>query len=335
MEKRKKRVERGKAKVKGPKEKVRERRGWNAGDETQVTSRAEKWPARRKPPCIPPPECDVWPEEHRGENWKPAYAFIFEGKCQLCAHSCPLPKSRQLMDKFQGNTRLLHCTNHPAHSGRIVEVLPTDTCRNFKPKCWKLPRAKPQERPRCTTPRKAGGKIERIPLGDNLFALVDAADYKGEIGKHRWYATHRGINTYAMCFKNGRGTYMHRMIMRPRRGYIVDHGDGNGLNNCRDNLRVCTRRQNQANRRSHCGSSRFVGVYRHKDKWVAEIRSHGRYFYLGYFDGEVEAARARDRKAYELHGEFAYLNFPEDFAKRRQKVGAKRRGTSTGRRGKL
>ena len=49
------------------------------------------------------------------------------------------------------------------------------------------------------------------------------------------------------------------------------------------------------------------------DKWVARIRSHGKVYYLGFFDDEVEAAKARDRKAYELHGKFAYLNFPEDF----------------------
>ncbi|MGE5295665.1 MAG: AP2/ERF family transcription factor, partial [Solirubrobacterales bacterium] len=167
-------------------------------------------------------------------------------------------------------------------------------------------------------PRKRGRKVKRIPLGDGLFALVDAADYK-EISKHRWYATYRGRNVYATCFVNRKPVYMHRMIMRPRRGYIVDHKDGNGLNNCRDNLRVCTRRQNQANRRSRHGTSQFVGVYRHKNGWVAEITSHGRFYYLGYFSDEVEAAKARDRKAWELHGEFAYLNFPEDYAKKRRK----------------
>jgi len=276
---------------------------------------------------VPPPESEVWPEEYRGENWKPIYAILFAGKCQLCAHSCALPKSRQMRDKWTGMTRLLQCMNHPAHPGEIEEVLPVDTCRNFKPKCWKWPRAKRVENLRPQTTRKTGGKTERIPLGDGLFVTIDAADYK-EISQYRWYATRRGSNTYAMCFKNGRGTYMHRMIAHPRRGYIVDHKDGNGLNNCRDNLRVCTRRQNQANRRSHCGTSRFVGVYRHKDKWVAEIRSHGRYYYVGFFDDEVEAAKARDRKAYELHGEFAYLNFPEDFPP------AKQRKTTTTRAGK-
>jgi len=107
---------------------------------------------------------------------------------------------------------------------------------------------------------------------------------------------------------------MHRLIMRPRRGYVVDHIDGNGLNNRRCNLRVCTRRQNQANRGPCGGSSQFVGVSRERDKWRAEIHYRGKHIYIGIFTDEAEAAKARDRKAYELHGEYAYLNFPEDFS---------------------
>jgi len=53
-------------------------------------------------------------------------------------------------------------------------------------------------------------------------------------------------------------------------------------------------------------------VSRHGDKWIAYINYRGRHYHLGLFDDEVEAARARDRKAWELHGEFAYLNFPEE-----------------------
>ncbi|MEN6577441.1 MAG: HNH endonuclease [Phycisphaerales bacterium] len=102
--------------------------------------------------------------------------------------------------------------------------------------------------------------------------------------------------------------------MRPHKGRVVHHIDGNGLNNRCDNLQVCTPRQHLAGRGPCGGVSRFVGVYRHGDKWEARIRCHGKVYYLGYFDDEVEAAKARDRKTYELHGKFAYLNFPEDYA---------------------
>lgn len=295
------------------------------------TGRAAGRAVRRKPPRVPPPECDVWPEEYRGENWKPAYAFIFEGKCQLCAHSCPLPKSRQRMDKFQGNTRLLHCTNHPGYRGQIVEVLPTDTCRNFKPKCWKPSTARATRGPHRPVKVRPGQKVERIPLGDGIHALIDAADYP-EISKYRWYAKYEDRNIYAMGLKNGRWVYMHRVIVRPRRGYVVDHKDGNGLNNCRDNLRACTQRQNQVNRRSYRGVSRFVGVYRCGNKWKAGIGYRGKMYYLGVFDDEVQAAKARDRKAWELHGEFAYLNFPEDYAHKRRRKPTAARGTGSTRR---
>jgi hypothetical protein len=109
---------------------------------------------------------------------------------------------------------------------------------------------------------------------------------------------------------------MHRMIVQPRKGYIVDHIDHNGLNNRRSNLRVCTPRQHQANR----GPSRFVGVFFEKrgGKWQAHIMAHGKHYYLGLFDDEVKAAKARDRKAYELHGEFAYLTFSRGFSRQTQ-----------------
>jgi hypothetical protein len=88
----------------------------------------------------------MWPEECREANWKPVYAFLFADECRLCAYSCPLPKSRRLRDKFLGVTRLLHCTNHPANPGGIEEVLPTPTCRNFKAKPWRRPKAEPADR---------------------------------------------------------------------------------------------------------------------------------------------------------------------------------------------
>lgn len=269
---------------------------------------------RRRAPGVPPADHKVWPEEYRGKRWKRVYAILFAGRCQLCAYSSALPKSRQLADKWLGVTRLLLCTNRPGSGGELREVLPIDKCRNFRARSWKRQRAKRAH----TSGRRArttgDGEVRRIPLGNGLFATVDAADYE-EVSKYKWYAKRHGATVYATCIQRGRVVYMHRMIMRAGKGRIVDHIDGNGLNNRRCNLRVCTHQQNQANRGPCGGSSRFVGVHRHKDKWQAGMRCRGEYFYLGLFEDEVEAAQARDRKAYELHGAYAYLNFPEDFAK--------------------
>jgi hypothetical protein len=85
------------------------------------------------------------------------------------------------------------------------------------------------------------------------------------------------------------------------------------LNNRRCNLRVCTAAQNRANSRPCGGASGFVGVYPKGNKWRASITCRGEFYYLGLFDDPVAAAKARDRKAYELNGPYAYLNFPEDF----------------------
>ena len=269
---------------------------------------------KRRVAGVPPAESKVWPEAYRGKRWKRVYGILFGGRCQLCAYSSALPKSRQLTDKWLGLTRLLLCTNHPASGGELREVLPTDKCRNFKAKSWKRQRAKSTRTTVQPTNDGSDAEVRRIPLGNGLFATVDAADYE-RVSKHKWYAKRHGPTVYATCIRKGRVVYMHRMIMRARKGTIVDHIDGNGLNNRQCNLRLCTHQQNQANRGPCGGSSRFVGVYWNGNKWQAEMRCSGEYFYLGVFDDEVEAAKARDRKAYELHGEYAYLNFPEDFAK--------------------
>jgi hypothetical protein len=269
-------------------------------------------PAGRQVPGVPPGENAIWPEQYRGQRWRPVYGILFAGKCQLCAYSCPLPKSRQAMDKWHGQTRLLLCTNHPASRGELREVLPIDTCRNFKAKSWQPARFKRTQSHSAPAADESDPSIRRIPLGGGLFATVDAEDYE-RLSKYKWYAKRHGPTIYATCILRGRIRYMHRIVLRACKGCVVDHIDGNGLNNRRCNLRVCTHQQNQANRGPRGGSSRFVGVHRHKDKWLVGLRCRGKYYYLGLFDSEVEAAKARDRKAYELYGEYAYLNFPEDF----------------------
>jgi hypothetical protein len=77
-------------------------------------------------------------------------------------------------------------------------------------------------------------------------------------------------------------------------------------------MRNCTRQENQRNRRIVHNKSGFVGVSPYGKKWRAQIRSGGKVVYREVFDDKVEAAKARDRKAYELFGPFAYLNFPEE-----------------------
>jgi hypothetical protein len=92
----------------------------------------------------------------------------------------------------------------------------------------------------------------------------------------------------------------------------IDHIDHDGLNNRRSNLRAATSSQNKMNRRKRSGtSSAFLGVSSNGEKWRAQLVAHGQKYELGLFNSEIEAARARDAKAKELHGMFAVLNFSQ------------------------
>lgn len=101
---------------------------------------------------------------------------------------------------------------------------------------------------------------------------------------------------------------MHAFLMRPPSPLEVDHRDGDGLNNQRGNLRVCTHAQNMANRRAY-GVSRYLGVSytdRPSKPWTASCKGR----HIGSFDREIEAALAYDLVAEQVHGPFARFNCP-------------------------
>lgn len=93
------------------------------------------------------------------------------------------------------------------------------------------------------------------------------------------------------------------------------HVDGNGLNNVLSNLVAATRSQQQCSRRLQSNStSKLKGVSWHKgnELWRATITINRKSVNIGYFETDLEAARAYDKRAIELHGEFAVLNFPQE-----------------------
>lgn len=101
-----------------------------------------------------------------------------------------------------------------------------------------------------------------------------------------------------------------RIISIP--GMVVDHIDGNGLNNQKSNLRQCTYAQNKQNsRKRKRTSSQFKGVNFHKggQNWQAYITVNKKRIWLGRFNSEIEAASIYDAKARECFGEYAVTNF--------------------------
>ena len=153
--------------------------------------------------------------------------------------------------------------------------------------------------------------IKRIELTQGRFAIVDADDFD-MLSRFRWRLLRSGPNRYAINCDDGRIVRMHRLILRPPKNLWCDHINGDGLDNRKCNLRVCTPTQNSRNARprENC-TSKYKGVHfsRIKKKWIAKInKSDGRTIHIGSYDFEQDAAIAYDDKAIELFGEFAWLN---------------------------
>lgn len=153
--------------------------------------------------------------------------------------------------------------------------------------------------------------VATLDFGGGRLCQVDAADLPLVVSR-RWYPVAGGGGlVYAETTTKPR-VRLHNLLVGTK---LVDHADGNGLNNRRTNLRPCTFAQNQANQRKQAGTkSRYKGVRppgNGRPRWGCEIEHRGQRYYVGTFDTEVEAALAYDRKALELFGEFARLNFPD------------------------
>src|SRR5574341_1530254 len=129
--------------------------------------------------------------------------------------------------------------------------------------------------------------MKYIQLTQGKQAIVSDEDYD-RLTCHKWHyhPAGQGKPGYARTriYQNGTSfcVYMHHFILHRQNGLEIDHVDGNGLNNQRDNLRYATSHKNKCNRGSETGSSsRFKGVAWHYiGKWTARIRVNNRNLYL-------------------------------------------------------
>lgn len=152
--------------------------------------------------------------------------------------------------------------------------------------------------------------MKTVNLTRGKVTFIDDEDYE-LISKYRWYAILARGHWYASAHIESWSSLngMHRLIMSPKDNEVIDHVNGNGLDNQRSNLRICSHRQNIVNSKKRSGtSSEFKGVTWHCGKWQASIQTNRKSFYLGRYSDENEAAMAYDVKAVELFGNFAATN---------------------------
>lgn len=147
--------------------------------------------------------------------------------------------------------------------------------------------------------------MKQVKVG-NKTALVDDGDFA--IASQYTWSDSEG---YAKTRINGKTVALHRLIMNPPAGMVVDHINGDTLDNRRTNLRICAIRGNAQNRRKQRGTkSKYKGVgwFKPTQQWTASITANGKSYALGYYDTQEEAGAAYNYAAHQLHGEFARLN---------------------------
>lgn len=109
--------------------------------------------------------------------------------------------------------------------------------------------------------------------------------------------------------KKAKKLYLHRMVMDAQPGTVIDHANGDGLDNRRENLRVATKSQNAANvGKLSTNTTGLKGVSKKGQKFRSFVHKDGKTIYLGSFDTKEEAACKYDREAKKLFGQFAKTN---------------------------
>jgi hypothetical protein len=167
------------------------------------------------------------------------------------------------------------------------------------------------------------GKVTAIVLNSKkygvMYTFIDTEDLeKVKSLRNMWYAdkgSKRNFYINMALYENKKQTKvsLHRFLVDAPENLVVDHRNHNTFDNRKENLRICTQKQNNKNRgkvRNKTTSSSYLGVYFDKttNKYKAAIKADRKTIPLGYFSNEEDAAEAYNKAAIEFHGEFANLN---------------------------
>lgn len=150
--------------------------------------------------------------------------------------------------------------------------------------------------------------MKTIELSRGKVAIVDDLDYEW-LSKYKWHVNNYGYAVGRMVA--GKKVMMHRAIMNPPDNKQIDHINHNTLDNRRENLRICTRSNNQMNRGLQSNSTTgYKGVCfdKYKQRFISYLKLNGKQIRFGYCHTPEEAARRYNKAALEMFGEFAMLN---------------------------
>jgi hypothetical protein len=159
--------------------------------------------------------------------------------------------------------------------------------------------------------------MKEIQLTLGKVAIIDDEDFE-MVSKYKWFAQKKRNSFYVKRsdWRKGKviGIYLHRYILNAPKGIVVDHINGDPLDNRRCNLRFCTTRLNCAARTTRRLNKVFTSRYRgvsqcpKSSTWRARIKVNFIEIHLGCFKTQEEAAGAYNNAALIHNGQFADLN---------------------------
>lgn len=162
-------------------------------------------------------------------------------------------------------------------------------------------------------PRGVYLRVKERALRNTIDGLrLDDCD-KWVLDQYALYLQRIERNPYVLARKRGEKSTkrLARIIVDCPDGFVVDHINGDHLDNRRENLRICTVQQNNWNRaRRKGGTSKYKGVTAVDGKFQVIISPNKTNVFLGFFDDEEAAARAYDAAARLHYGEYCAVNFP-------------------------
>ena len=153
--------------------------------------------------------------------------------------------------------------------------------------------------------------MKQIKLTQGKYAIIDDSSF-GLVSQYKWhFHITNGKMGYPRTMIAGKKIRLHTLLMKNPKGTYADHVNGNTLDNRRENLRICTPSESNANLSKRVGcSSKYKGISfdKERDKWQVRVYFKKKKVFFKRVNTEIEAARLYDLIARKIFGKFAKTN---------------------------